>query len=161
MDPYLSPSVSPSFSSSISNSRFNLWCELSRFCRDSHFAFRVSPFAFLVSLSFSILSFSVTVGDRRLGAVRGVVVETEEVPHRPAYQVRVPATQTRQHAKATRHARGQEPHLLVHPQAPRSPERGQEAAEGVEGAYARATLTKALAIAMQRASGKRATRSCS
>ena len=36
-----------------------------------------------------------------------------------------------------------------------------EGAEGVEGAYARATLTKALAIAMQRASGKRATRSCS
>ena len=163
----MSPSVSPSFSSSISNSRFNLWCELSRFCRDSHFAFRVSPFAFLVSLSFSILSFSVTVGDRRLGAVRGVVVETEEVPHRPAYQVRVPATQTRQHAKATRHARGQEPHLLVHPQAPRAPERDQEAAEGVEGAegaegaHARATLIKALAIAMQRASGKRATRSCS
>ena len=142
-------------------------CRVSVAIPTSPFAFRVSPFAFLVSLSFSILSFSVTVGDRRLGAVRGVVVETEEVPHRPAYQVRVPATQTRQHAKATRHARGQEPHLLVHPQAPRAPERGQEAAEGaegaegVEGAYARATLTKALAIAMQRASGKRATRSCS
>ena len=84
--------------------------------------------------------------------------------------MRALATQTRQHAKATRHARGKEAHLLVQPQAPRAPERGQEAAEvveveegveGVEGVYVRATLTKALAIAMQRANGKRATRPCS